>query len=171
MRLFIAILFDREFTEALGDYQNRLRAQGVRGRFTPRENLHLTLAFIGEYHSPDKALEAMKAADFAAVALRPEKAGFFGDLLWAGVSGDPALAEYAKRLRRELAKRQIPCDKKRFFPHVTLVRRAERSRDFAFPPLPAAGMRACRVSLMKSEQGKNGMLYTELGSIAPTASV
>ena len=151
MRLFIAIRFESEFSDALTEYQNRLKGAGVRGRFTPRENLHLTLAFIGEYQSPEPVLEAMKAADFSATDLRLEKAGFFGDLLWAGVSGDPALAEYAKRLRRELANRDIPCDKKRFFPHVTLVRRAERGRDFAFPPLPAAGMRACRVSLMKSQ--------------------
>ena len=49
MRLFIAIRFDNKILDALTRYREELKKLGVTGRFTPRENLHLTLAFIGEY--------------------------------------------------------------------------------------------------------------------------
>ena len=164
MRLFAAILFDEELHCALEGYADELKRRGARGRFTLRENLHLTMAFIGEYGEPDRVLEAMRAAAFRPMDICLDGAGNFGDLLWAGVSGGPGAAAFAKRLRRELAARRIPCDKKRFMPHITLVRRATLPEGFVPPPVPPAVMRAGRVSLMKSERGPGGMIYTEIGS-------
>ena len=48
MRLFIAINLSDDMKAALLDLQNDLYDRGVRGRYTTEENLHLTLAFIGE---------------------------------------------------------------------------------------------------------------------------
>lgn len=48
MRLFYAINFDDTVKKRLSDIQNALRARAVRGNFTLPDNLHLTLAFIGE---------------------------------------------------------------------------------------------------------------------------
>ena len=48
MRLFIAIKLNDEMVEALTGLQGDLQFIGMRGRYTPEENLHLTLAFIGE---------------------------------------------------------------------------------------------------------------------------
>ena len=62
MRLFIAIQFEDEILDALTDFQGDLNAQGVTGNYTKRENLHITLAFIGEYGNPDDVLEAMELA-------------------------------------------------------------------------------------------------------------
>ena len=53
MRLFIAVNLSPEMKNALTDAQRMMYDRGVRGRFTPEENLHLTLAFIGEYPSAD----------------------------------------------------------------------------------------------------------------------
>ena len=49
MRLFIAILFEENIINALTHFQDNLKAKGVKGNFSRRENLHITLAFIGEY--------------------------------------------------------------------------------------------------------------------------
>ena len=49
MGLFISIQFTEPMINALEAFQSRLKASGVEGYFTVRENLHLTLAFIGDY--------------------------------------------------------------------------------------------------------------------------
>ncbi|MDR1042323.1 MAG: RNA 2',3'-cyclic phosphodiesterase, partial [Clostridiales Family XIII bacterium] len=48
MRLFIAINFSEEIKDALCETIADLRDASRRGRYTHRDNLHLTLAFIGE---------------------------------------------------------------------------------------------------------------------------
>ena len=64
MRLFIAIQFEEKILDALTDFQGDLKAQGVTGNYTKRKNLHITLAFIGEYGNPDDVLGTMEELDF-----------------------------------------------------------------------------------------------------------
>ena len=59
MRLFIAINLDDNIRDALAEMQESMRRQGVRGNYTKTENLHLTLAFIGEHGDPDAVNEAL----------------------------------------------------------------------------------------------------------------
>ena len=163
MRLFIAITLDDAIKDALTAMQAQLRARRVGGNYTKVENLHLTLAFIGEYGDPDRVLDAMRSVPFAPLPLALEGFGSFGDLYWCGLARQDELAAYVKRLRRALAEADIPFDRKRFSPHITLLRRASVDH----PPgvaVPKASMTAERVSLMRSERGKNGMIYTELGA-------
>ena len=54
MRLFIAIPPAPSFKESLIQIQKHLDSQGVQGNHTKEENLHLTLAFIGEYSDADE---------------------------------------------------------------------------------------------------------------------
>ena len=42
MRLFIAIELDDRIKDELCFIQKRLKMQGMKGNYTPRENLHLT---------------------------------------------------------------------------------------------------------------------------------
>ena len=60
MRLFIAICFDDNMLDSLAEIQDDLRRCGVKGSYTPRENLHMTLAFIGEYDDPEQVVEVMQ---------------------------------------------------------------------------------------------------------------
>ena len=53
MRLFLAVIPDNSIKDELCFIQKRLQLQGVKGKFTSRENMHMTLAFIGEYSDPD----------------------------------------------------------------------------------------------------------------------
>ena len=50
MRLFIAIKFNAKVINDLVKLQAELKDCGAEGNFTRPENLHLTLAFIGEWH-------------------------------------------------------------------------------------------------------------------------
>ena len=48
MRLFIVIPFSEEFREELLRVQREMKVNGVRGNFSRPENLHVTVAFLGE---------------------------------------------------------------------------------------------------------------------------
>ncbi len=165
MRLFIAILFDENLLNSLLEFQENLRLMGLRGHYAPAENLHLTLAFIGEYGSPDAVYDAMAGVRFGPMTLRLEGAGNFGDLCWAGIARNTALEAYVKSLRHALANRNIPYDRKRFSPHITLVRKAEFCGGKPLPEIdpPTAEMPIRGISLMRSDRGKHGMIYTEIG--------
>ena len=162
MRLFIAVKLNDQMIKALEKMQSSMRNQGVRGSFTRRENLHVTLAFIGEYSDPDHVLDVMDTVAFAPFDITLEGAGHFGDLWWAGLGRSDALNSYARQLRHSLADSGIPFDRKKFSPHITLVRRAS----VVVQPemiVPRVHMTVEHISLFRSDRGKSGMIYTELG--------
>ena len=78
-----------------------------------------------------------------------------------------ALMAYTKRLRRALADEGIPFDKKRFSPHITLIRKYSYrgGKAILVTEAPQGNMMAERISLVESRRGKNGMIYTEIGCI------
>ena len=167
MRLFLAIQLNDEIRNALIDVQSAWKRRGVIGNYTSVENLHLTLAFIGDYPEPYDVLEALDGLDFSPVTLRLEGIGSFGDLWWAGLSDSPGLEAIVRHIRHRLSEAEIPFDRKKFSPHITLIRKASRNGRKDLPPvsLPSAMMEADRISLMRSDRGKNGMIYTEVGGI------
>ncbi len=147
MRLFLAILLSDEMKDALIHTQNRWYDAGVRGNYTAEENLHLTLA---------------SEVSFAPFSLCLEGVGCFGDLWWAGMKESAALDAVVRRIRRALSEHDIPFDRKRFRAHITLIRKASGALPAARTE-PAA-MRVERLSLMRSDRGRNGMIYTEIGT-------
>lgn len=164
MRLFVAIRLSQELKNALLDVQNAMYERGVRGNFSPEENLHLTLAFIGDYPDAQPVLEALSTVSFTPFELSTDGIGCFGDLWWAGIRESAPLAALARRVRRALAGSDIPFDRKRFSPHITLVRKA--SKGAAGIAVAPVSMTVETISLMRSDRGRHGMLYTELGSLA-----
>lgn len=163
MRLFIAVNLSDDMKDALLCAQNELYDRGVRGNFTPEENMHLTLAFIGEYPNAAPVLDALAGVSFTPFELALEGMGCFGDLWWAGLKDSAALESTARRVRRALAEHAIPFDRKRFSPHITLIRKA--AGKLPGIRIRPAGMRVRSISLMRSERGKRAMIYTELGTI------
>ena len=163
MRLFIAINLSPEMKNTLTDAQRAMYHRGVRGNFTPEENLHLTLAFIGEYPSADAVMDALSSVTFTPFDLALDGVGRFGELWWAGLRESTALTAVVRRVRRALAESGIPFDRKRFTPHITLIRKA--SRDAAGITIAPETMTVRTVSLMSSRRGRNGMIYTEIGVI------
>ena len=164
MRLFVAILLSEEMLRAVRSVQEEFRRRGVKGNYTPAENLHLTLAFIGEYPDPEDVLRAMAEVRLTPFELKLDGVGAFGDLWWLGLEHSPALEGCVRRLRHALAEAAIPFDRKRFRPHITLIRRASMPAG-AMPGVeaPRASMRVEDVALMRSDRGRYGMIYTRIG--------
>lgn len=48
MRLFVAVKFSPEIEKSLTDLQAKMKENNIIGNYTNCQNLHLTLAFIGE---------------------------------------------------------------------------------------------------------------------------
>ena len=163
MRLFIAIKLSDAMKDSLIRLENTLYDRGVRGNYTSEENLHLTLAFIGEYPDCEPVLDALSSVAFSPFELRLEGMGRFGDLWWAGMRESVPLTAVARRIRRALAENDIPFDRKRFSPHITLIRKAAGEMPGTSPE--PVSMQVDTISLMRSERGRNGMIYTELGTL------
>ena len=171
MRLFIAINLNDEMKDALLDIQDTMRIYGVRGKETPPENMHLTLAFIGEYDDPERVKEIVESIEIRPFKMRLKGIGAFKDLWWVGTENSTALMSISRRLRRALAEAEIPFDKKKFSPHITIIRRAngtlsgEAADEIAASGITGNGgvsMTVDHISLMRSDRGKYGMIYTEL---------
>ena len=123
MRLFIALPVSADARRALTGTQAALRRQGVRGRFSPPENLHMTLTFLGSVKDPAPVIGAMRSVRLPKTALRFDRLTLFGDVLVALFHPDAALSAYVTALRAALDGAGIGYDRQAFLPHVTLSRR------------------------------------------------
>lgn len=131
MRLFAAVAFDGTAKSKISELYAVLREAGVTGSFTPVDNLHLTLKFLGEVPA-EKLLDIRAALDAAATSFSPftlesGRCGFFSSrgekTVWLGMSAQP-LAKLAAAVDRELSAIGFEREKRAFTPHVTIARRA-----------------------------------------------
>ena len=166
MRMFIAIQLNDALKNELEDAQLLMRDNGIHGRYTRRENLHLTLAFIGDYPDPYYVKEILEGIAFDPFTIKNKDVGSFGNLWWAGISECRELDLLVRRIRRALADADIPFDRKKFRPHITLIRKPEPEGAVipggAAEYLGYSEMTVDHISLMRSDRTKSGMKYTEL---------
>lgn len=166
MRLFIAINLNDEMKESLIGIQHTMGAYGMRGNMTVPDNMHLTLAFIGDYDDPEYVKSVIDSIEIRPFDMTLSGIGAFKDLWWVGIENSTPLQAIARRLRRALAEADIPFDRKKFSPHITIIRRAKGSpADVPTGEIDqyfGASMTVDHISLMRSDRGKNGMIYTEL---------
>ena len=166
MRLFVAVKLSPEAKQLVKDTQTIFRKLGVSGNYTSEENMHLTLAFIGEYDDPDKVMEALKEVSFEPFGITLGKTGRFGDLWWMGVYQSGELGLLAEKVRKALGDRGIPCDPKQFKAHITILRRAVyKGTEPGEIPAEPVKMPVESFSLFRSERGRYGMIYTEIGKL------
>ena len=86
--------------------------------------------------------------------------GTFGDLLWVGVKGNQGLSAAAKAVREALDQAGIGYDRKKFSPHVTIVRRA--AGNWKQVPAPKGDMTVTHLSLMKTTFQDGKPVYSEV---------
>ena len=166
MRLFIGINPSSELRKALVKAQGFLHRHGITGAYLTPENLHLTLAFIGEYPEIDPVLDAMENVEFSPFPIIYDHIGTFREsILWGGIEPSDSLTSLVKRLRYELAKADIPFDGAAFSPHFTLARHADFNKGIPPATITPVTMTVDRITLYRSDRGKNGMIYTEIGYV------
>jgi len=162
LRLFYALWPDKATRDALANLQFSLR-----GRIILPQNLHITLAFLG--NQPAWLLPTLRTIlerlNFPRIDLKIDRIGFFARsrIAWAGMNAvPPELSELHAALRKELEKNRIQHDEReRFTPHITLARKAIRTETVSFAPI---SWHADHVALVNSPMSGAGSLYRVLAS-------
>ena len=171
MRLFIAVNFSDEIKDRIVKIQELLRSQSTRGNFTRPENLHLTLAFIGE--TPEEKLSCLypviNGINSPSFDVRFNRTGCFThsrkELWWIGAEhenpGLSAMKAIYSKLVHELPDAGFPVDPRPFNAHITLAREVKHLNPITLI-CPEITIKVNRVSLMKSEHLGRVLTYTEL---------
>jgi 2'-5' RNA ligase len=169
MRLFVAIDLPWDLRERLAGL-----ATGIMGaRWVPRENMHLTLRFIGEVpnwraEEVDLALHGIRGRGFpltlSGVGLF-EKAGRV-TALWAGVERSSALEHLQTKIETALQRAGLEPERRRFVPHVTLARLDQPANEKITGFVQrnnlfrAEVFQVDRFTLFSSQLGKESPVYT-----------
>ena len=161
MRLFIAVDLADNMKKSLVGTLHELKKQGIAGSYVPMQNFHVTLAFLGEVKDPEEVMRVMNSLEAESSRMSFDGYGFFGDSFWIGIKTNQKLKKYAADLKKALTQAGLPCDMSKFEPHVTLIRKHKGPRP-ALTKVPSEDMMVKKISLMRSDRGKNGMIYTEL---------
>jgi 2'-5' RNA ligase len=124
MRLFVALPLPQIVAQSI-----MLTQGGVPGaRWQTREQLHLTLRFIGEVGGRDAAMldEVLAGISAPGFDLQLQGVGQFGNrqphTLWAGLRKSEALAHLQGKVDNAIRRVGQPQDAHKFTPHVTVGR-------------------------------------------------
>lgn len=168
MRLFVALHFSPEVRRVLLGAIGEIRAGARQANTTRPENLHLTLAFIGETDNLRGAREAVSSCVRPAFGL--SVGGFgrfgggfgrFGDLYWAGIGKNPELAALAEAVQAALRAHGFEIERRPFKPHITLARQVQSDAPLRLT-VPETSMTVGRIALMRSERISGKLTYTEV---------
>lgn len=163
-RVFYALRPPPSLRLALGELA-RDAARRAHGRPVPADNIHLTLAFVGDI-SVDRMpglLELGAALRAQRISVQLDAQGEFrrAGVAWIAPSAPPrALMALAADLRSGLDAAGVPQEERPFHPHLTLARRCrgpympERVESFAWL--------VDHVALMQSVRGADGGRYRVL---------
>ena len=176
MRLFVAIELSSDFRARLVKMQDGVRAVAGNLSFTPAENLHLTLKFLGEV--PDAQVPRVSDALAAVgpvgefdlkgggVVCFPERGRV--RVVSAAVESTPNLIELQRRIEGAMEAAGFPREGRAYHPHITLA----RARIALPAPMrgslmalgdasePAGWMRVHDFVLMQSRLHPKGAQYT-----------
>ncbi|OQB13835.1 MAG: 2',5' RNA ligase family [Firmicutes bacterium ADurb.Bin193] len=159
MRLFVAICFDDETKRKLQSATEKLKSLAEKGNFTRTENLHLTLAFLGETQKRKQAEKAMDSIVAFPFEMKISGLGRFGDIYWARAIKTEELLRVHTRLVQSLAKEGFDIPQGEYTPHVTLGRGVKIRQPFDFD-IPEMTVYVDRIVLMKSERINGRLVYT-----------
>ena len=169
-RLFVAINFPREVTDTLFTCCEYLKKNSIKCNPSRKENLHLTLAFIGETNNTRGAVNAMKDTLGTPFELNIDGISQFsskgGDLLYAKADGGKELSAIAEDLRSNLIKKGFQIDTKPFKPHVTLCREFIPADTFSDDTLreilSSHTVSVKEICLMRSDRINGKLTYTQV---------
>ncbi|MBT9814299.1 RNA 2',3'-cyclic phosphodiesterase, partial [Catenibacterium mitsuokai] len=155
MRQFIALTFNSSFKEELVHIIDSLKEEGIKGKYYDPDNLHMTLAFFGETNRQDEIMEIIQSIPFPEITITTNRIGHFKKIYWVGVKENPELDAYVNTLRNTLKQHDIPFDDKPFYPHITILRKAEEGDR----TLQEVSTKDIKVELLQAHYLEEGLKY------------
>jgi 2'-5' RNA ligase len=162
MRCFIAAWPDEPTRLALASLSDDVRQRVEHRRATHADDLHLTLAFIGDL-GDDIAFDladAVAKLRFTPFAWQLDTLGFFEEagVVWVGSADETTkpLADLAGRVRALLDQMNVAYDPRPLAPHVTLLRGVKR---FAAKRVAPILWRIDSITLYRSAPARQASRY------------
>ena len=137
------------------------------GRAVPRQNLHITLAFLGPLE-PGTVVELCESAasiEGKPFSLRLDQSGWWRKprVAWLSASDiPPALLGLVAKINGLLKRQGIKVDSRPYAPHLTISRKVSRQpREFEFDPIDWEIDSFC---LVQSSTLPDGAVYETVGT-------
>lgn len=175
MRLFAGIPLPEQIREAIDRVIRDWKAEVSGIKYVERENLHITLKFIGEVEEQkaERIKELLGMVSFNPIEVELEGVGAFPSadrprVVWIGVKkGFNEIAALSRQIDELLAWEGIPQEMKAFHPHVTIgrVRRyspAIKSKMEKYAGRSFGSFTVDRFVLYKSTLTPRGPIYDRL---------
>ena len=165
MRLFFALWPPPETAQALARWAAEVHRESG-GKVNAVENIHLTLAFLGEAE-PEPAIAAVRSINGRRHQLPINAARYVrkNEMVWVGPATLPAgLAALAVELRGALTSGGFALEERPFAAHVTVLRKARVPK--SIPPLPRVQWPVDEFLLVRSHTSPKGSTYEPLERFA-----
>jgi len=165
MRSFISIDLPEEIKTEIQKVQKTL--PNFVGKLVEKENLHLTLKFLGEIDEEklEKIRKILAKINFAEFKMGVEEIGIFSEgfikIIWVGLSGCEKLQKEIDGSLKDLFKKE-----ERFMGHLTIarVKNVDDKKGFILElkkiSVPKMEFKVKNFYLMKSDLNKKGPIYS-----------
>jgi RNA 2',3'-cyclic 3'-phosphodiesterase len=175
IRLFIALQIPVEIQNRIISLCKSIFIDYHSYSWEQKEKIHLTLKFIGDFdeaHLPELLEELQFFNDVKLFYLQLTRLGLFYNedipkILWVGLNSDERLIELAKNLNDRLEKFKIRSEKKKFKPHLTLLRIKNQVSESFINTVKTSHLEKIdfvsnRIVLMQSTLTKRGSIYNQV---------
>lgn len=171
MRIFIALLFDEENKNIIHDILQEVKVISKSGNFTERNNLHLTLVYIGktcdsELKNIRKKLSEIKIQKFNYMTnkIKYFKKSNNQKIVYLGVDKTDEMLNLYNQVVDKLNELDYHFLHEKLTPHITLGRKVilreyENVRSIYCNPL---NLKAIKISIMESKRVEDKLVYEEL---------
>jgi 2'-5' RNA ligase len=171
MRTFIALLFEDEPRDIIHDITGEIRVISESGSFTNKNNLHLTIVYIGETSAEE--LEVMKKKlseieikkfDYKTNRIKYFKKSNSRIIVYLGVDKIEPLENLYNNVRIKLKESGLNLHSEKYTPHITLGRQVKVKKNESLHNVycNSLDLKATSISIMESKRVNDRLIYEEL---------
>lgn len=163
-RIFVAIELSPKVKASLRHLQDQYRETMPGGRYEDVNNLHITLAFIGETDRTDDVVKAISEIQFEPFEIDTTHVGRFQtrhgcDLLWMGLSNEAKLGALSSAVKSALDSIGVEYSQTPFKPHITLIKDTE---GWPFLSTVSVKMKVDKINVMETTMVDGHIKYITL---------
>ncbi len=170
MRVFLAYRFDEQQLDKIDTVKQKLADHAKKGRFTDKNNLHITIHYLGEVETKQlpgirSVMETVRQKPFV---IHADSIGSFerrqGSIYYLHVDASKQLRSVYRQTAVELEKRGFDVPDRSYRPHITLARKTILERDVGFDIRPLE-IHADKIYLMESKHVNDRLVYKPVFSV------